>query len=584
MALGNTGISSLMRGATAAREKQLAYNDQAAAYDYNTSAKTEDDYKRYDEYLGKRQTVTSDPSKALTIQTSRNSAYSSFTGKEIQRQTLAVNYGESDNRSKLGAINRLWQQAMASGNENLAQSLESNMASLNMTIQREDEAAANKAAAAGSKAHNMGVTQATNELKVFQAGLDKALRTGTPVINPADGKPLRFKTDKNGQLILDGEGNPQRDDNAQPLRLTDRNYRIMVGNTMQQHASILQNEIDSGNDESGAKQAQLDTLQATPNWEKFAATSINERLQRGEDPYTMKVDELGQISVAPRAVTGQQALLDKNGKPQLDENGKPVVANQYQTGRTINAQGVASDTYDYYRKIGTDVNAPTDDYTQKVLKGNAQDVRVDPITGKPVSTDGQDYVIDPVTGKTMYLHTYVDKNGKSVTQRSLEPLDKQGNVSEAKDFKGGTNAFLKDTGLDRVNPNSLLKAGAAAIPVVGNLLNIANNTRLARKAEAAQQAALVESTRLANERQAAVNYKPVVPSIPVTAAGGRVTNVAGPMKVSPALVKAQNTAGSPSFTQSLAPGVIAGAKTLGLNTSNPVVAPKPAAKPWWKFW
>lgn len=151
---GSTGASSLLRSSTAALNKVNTYNDAAASYEFDLSAKTPEDYQKYSDYLSKRvnSTQNTDPSKALSLQRTLTGANRTFNSAEISRASTSVKYGDTSNRDKYGQMTKLWQAANANGDANLAQSLEGQLASLSVTIQNEDMAAANKAETANNKA------------------------------------------------------------------------------------------------------------------------------------------------------------------------------------------------------------------------------------------------------------------------------------------------------------------------------------------------------------------------------------------------------------------------------------------------
>lgn len=151
---GNTGSSSLIRESEAALNRTNAYNDAMTSYEFDLSAKTAEDFAKYKSYLESRisKTQNNDPSKALSLTRTATSAYRSFNSAEISRASTAVKYGDFDNRSKYGEMMKLWQAAATNGDDNLAQNIESQMASLSVTIQNEEEAAARRAESANNKA------------------------------------------------------------------------------------------------------------------------------------------------------------------------------------------------------------------------------------------------------------------------------------------------------------------------------------------------------------------------------------------------------------------------------------------------
>lgn len=140
---GNTSPSAVINAARSGRARQQAVNDQAAAFEYDTSAQTEADYNSYKAYLEGRlkNTTESNVGAKITIQSKLNSAYSAFTSNEIQRATDSINLGEATSTDKYNKIYSLYQRAATMGNANLAQNLASQLISLSKTIGLEQQAA-----------------------------------------------------------------------------------------------------------------------------------------------------------------------------------------------------------------------------------------------------------------------------------------------------------------------------------------------------------------------------------------------------------------------------------------------------------
>ena len=138
MAYGNTSVSSLLRAARAAQQKQYALEDSIAAYEYDLSPKTQADFEKYQAHLGKRitQYQGTDPLKALNYQKTITSANRSFTSSELSRATTQVLYGNMDNPSKLNLMTDLFRRAVANGDENLAQRIEGQAAQLQQIMNR----------------------------------------------------------------------------------------------------------------------------------------------------------------------------------------------------------------------------------------------------------------------------------------------------------------------------------------------------------------------------------------------------------------------------------------------------------------
>lgn len=149
---GNSSAGSLIRAAEAEYNRIQAYNDAEAAMAWDLSAKTPEDYKTYSEYLAKRakSVENSDPSKALSLTRTGISANRTYVSAEIGRVSTQIKYGNMSSRDKYARMVGLYEQAVSNGDGNLAQSLESQLASLSITIQNEEQSAAGRASSAAT--------------------------------------------------------------------------------------------------------------------------------------------------------------------------------------------------------------------------------------------------------------------------------------------------------------------------------------------------------------------------------------------------------------------------------------------------
>lgn len=181
---GNAGsVSSLISSARAAYEREQAYQDQIAAYEWDLSAKTAEDHDKYVAYLTKRnkELEARDPAKALSISSKINSARSTFTSKEIQRASIAVNYGQGTDSDKYNKMMGLYQNAIGNGDYDLAQNLEAQLGTLQIKIMNAQQAAASAASAASDKAYTAtkkGLEAEKNVLDDTLKNLERAVKTG----------------------------------------------------------------------------------------------------------------------------------------------------------------------------------------------------------------------------------------------------------------------------------------------------------------------------------------------------------------------------------------------------------------------
>ena len=133
---GNTNVSSLMSAAKSAMAKRVTLEDSIASYEYDLSPKDQAAYQKYVDHLSGRlqQYQGVDPAKALSYQKALTTANRGFTSSEISRQSTQILYGNQSPQGKLQTLIGLYQRAMENGDENLAQRLEGQAASLQQTV------------------------------------------------------------------------------------------------------------------------------------------------------------------------------------------------------------------------------------------------------------------------------------------------------------------------------------------------------------------------------------------------------------------------------------------------------------------
>jgi len=181
------GTTSLLRSAASARKKVAAQQDAQVAYDYSNSAKSYEDYTRYADYLQKRSKSVTDPSSALTLQKTYDSAYKSYISNEIQRATINTLEGRGTSIDKYNKILGFMDQAQQSGQYDLAQSLNLQLDNLGISIQ-------NEAQRAQEAAQRLGEQQEKYQEKMAKAGaasnlsMGKSLEAGLESLNQAFAK------------------------------------------------------------------------------------------------------------------------------------------------------------------------------------------------------------------------------------------------------------------------------------------------------------------------------------------------------------------------------------------------------------
>lgn len=171
---GNIGASALVKSAASIGSQIAEYQDKMQALQWNSSAQTDADYEVYSKYLNTRieklsnQGSLSSSSKALTLTTTLQSANRSYVSNSIQRTTINILEGSATAVEKQNAIVGFYKEAVANGDENLAQNLQQQYDSLSIQIQNEAEAAANAAEAQAKKnaaAVKLGYTSQIDALK-----------------------------------------------------------------------------------------------------------------------------------------------------------------------------------------------------------------------------------------------------------------------------------------------------------------------------------------------------------------------------------------------------------------------------------
>ncbi len=197
--------SSLLKSAESTRKKIRAQQNAEAAYEWQQSAKTYQDFVDYSKFLEGQAEDAADPSEQLTYRKSVNSARSGYISNEIQRQTIAVMEGRATNLEKYGVMADLARQAYENGNYDLGQSLVSQLDSLSIRIQNEQEAA-----------QRASQTMALNGVKTL-GKLIRKFKEGDEIITLPDGtlvKPLSLLNDelkRKGQSAVAASGQKEAD-------------------------------------------------------------------------------------------------------------------------------------------------------------------------------------------------------------------------------------------------------------------------------------------------------------------------------------------------------------------------------------
>lgn len=156
--------TSLLRSAQATRNKIRSQEDQLAAFQWESSLQTYDDFKSYSKFLQEQSNKTNDPSDKLTYSSKIRSARRSYTSNEIQRQQMDIMEGRGSTQTKLAKVYDLYSQAVQNGDYNLAQNLASQYDSLSIQAQNEAESSAKRGAASYLKSTKAEIRSIYNSI------------------------------------------------------------------------------------------------------------------------------------------------------------------------------------------------------------------------------------------------------------------------------------------------------------------------------------------------------------------------------------------------------------------------------------
>jgi len=155
-------ISSLLKKAETARRQQRAYEENVAAFIWQNSAKTLDDWQTYRGFLQTRQEEATTGSDSLTYAKKLKTAEDQYVSAEIERATIDILDGKGTTTDKYERIVQLYQRAVERGNFDLAQNLYLQASRLEEQIINEQE-----------KAQRVAGSLATNQVKSVEKLVDK---------------------------------------------------------------------------------------------------------------------------------------------------------------------------------------------------------------------------------------------------------------------------------------------------------------------------------------------------------------------------------------------------------------------------
>ena len=479
--LGNSSVSSLLKQAQAAYERQQSYNDSIAAYEWELSAKTEQDWNKYQAYLKERQGKTNDAAKKLEMEKKLTSTYRAFNSAEIQRASLAVNYGDINKTQKYNMMFGLLQRAYANGDFELAGNIESQMASLSVQIQNEANAAAGYGRGGGGRGQS-GYSKIQQDLRDFENKVDRAYQTGQP-------------------LVVDGKNTP----------LDASSYAVY-------QAQILKSKYDllSAQAQDDPKYADdLSKLQKSSEWRGLIDSGL------------VQFDENNNIQVSD----GIKNLAVSFKKDQYGNTYRSFVAPELTADGKIQS-GLAKNASDRGQQLYVALRQGTNTETNPELRQRVA-YQVDQFKMDGKDQQGVGAYQDLISGNKLLVQTEGDNRGLRSTQyydktlgRQLteqETLDNLKNLTKPAVYKPGpldgifdaVNNVTKAGDLPRFNPNnpfaqSALRFGATAAGaaagfggvggILSNLFNRSQQEAYKRELEAKARAA--EEARQRSIREA----------------------------------------------------------------------------------
>lgn len=139
--------SQLLRTAAARRRAVLNEQNRLVDSEWALSAKTQADLDSYIAYYDQQATQVASKD-LLGIQNKINSARKAFVSNELQRSSIAVLEGTGTNQDKLNKMVNFYNEAVANGDLDFAQSLRLQIGNLYQTVAKEQTDAINVATAA----------------------------------------------------------------------------------------------------------------------------------------------------------------------------------------------------------------------------------------------------------------------------------------------------------------------------------------------------------------------------------------------------------------------------------------------------
>lgn len=202
--IGNTSGSALVKSAASIASTVADYNDKLAAAQWSNSAQTDADWQQYQNYLSGRidslnnTGALTDVSKAVSLTSTLEAANRSYVSNTIQRSSQAILEGTGTATDKLSTIDDLYYQAVANGDDNLAQNLVSQHDTLSQQIQYDQQTAATAQQTlytANQNAQAQGYSDAETQVKAALASFSNGFKT------TGQGFTTKTLTDESSSII-----------------------------------------------------------------------------------------------------------------------------------------------------------------------------------------------------------------------------------------------------------------------------------------------------------------------------------------------------------------------------------------------
>lgn len=391
---GNTGASSLVRTATSALNRANTYSDAIAAFNFDNSYQTQDDYNTYKAYLDKRvsQTQNVDPTKALSLTKAGMSAQKAFNSADVQRATQAINYGSGTLDDKYNLLGQQYQKAVANGDYNAAQNIESQMQSVDIQRQNAATAAGNAATASTSKAQSAtkaGIDSALNSYDQAAKLAGDKVKSGQMTVQQYEAGMAKYYASKD-QLLQEAASGQQGG-----LSQDAVNGYTSAHTTLSSSDPYLKSMAQYPQAQSGISSQYLHVDPALKNTDGTMAGSLQNRPSGSTVP-VQQAD--GSIAYVHQYGGGWQGKVTQATRDKAVKDGQDYI----------------------FPQVGRDASGK-------------QTTPANQVGGAPIpDQNGSLYVIDQNGAKH-----YITNDPNNPLQRSTEPIQSQADV--AKQFQSGNN-------------------------------------------------------------------------------------------------------------------------------------------------